>query len=248
MYRKLLIASLPLALLTLVLIPSNAAHATQTTYTTPGSHSWTAPAGVYSVTVELWGAGAGGGGGGGAYSGKNSYSVTPGSSYTVYVGSAAQDSSFVSSSTVLAKGGSIFGTGGQASAGVGDVKYSGGNAGSSGCGGSCWGAGGGGGAGSAGDGGNGFGAGYGIGGSPDGGRGGSGGDDGGDVSCPAPPEDGVAPGGGGGGAASGCGGYGFGAPGQAILTYTPVTFPPPPPRFQLLGGFFRLFGGSLRLR
>jgi hypothetical protein len=101
--------------------------ATTDTYTATGS--WTAPAGVTSVDVEVWGAGGGGGGvsfspkgfggGGGAYSKKNSYAVTPGNSYTVTVGTGGSaaagggstsggnggDSWFSTSGTVLAKGG-----------------------------------------------------------------------------------------------------------------------------------------------
>lgn len=109
------------------------------------SGSWEAPAGVTSVDVECWGAGACGGsgetrkgGGGGAYSKKLSISVTPGNSYTVVVGQSGTpvknaeganggDSYFIDVSTVLAKGGGGNGIGGQASSGVGDIKYSGGN-------------------------------------------------------------------------------------------------------------------------
>jgi len=51
--------------------------------------SWTAPAGVTHVLVEMWGGGAGGGsvdgGGGGAYS-RSMIAVTPGSTYTIIVG------------------------------------------------------------------------------------------------------------------------------------------------------------------
>lgn len=85
-------------------------------YTTPGTYTWVAPAGVTSVSVVAIG---GGGksasvystqGGGGALGYKNNYSVTPGTSYTVVVGSGAYagsctagDSYFVNTSTV--KGG-----------------------------------------------------------------------------------------------------------------------------------------------
>ncbi len=68
--------------------------------TTAGTYSWTCPAGVTSVTVEVWGGGgggggastvtaSGGGGGGGGYS-KGTVSVTPGTVYTnaVVVGAA----------------------------------------------------------------------------------------------------------------------------------------------------------------
>jgi hypothetical protein len=65
-------------------------------FTTPGSNTWTVPAGVTSITVEVWGAGgrggsrtsgsgAYGGGGGGAYS-RRVISVTSGQNYTYEVG------------------------------------------------------------------------------------------------------------------------------------------------------------------
>ena len=68
-----------------------------TVVTLTSSGSWTAPAGVTSVTVEVWGGGGagggqdqgsdgGGGGGGGGYSKKNTVTVIPGNSYTVSVG------------------------------------------------------------------------------------------------------------------------------------------------------------------
>ena len=92
----------------------------------PGSRSWTAPAGVTSITVEVWGAGGGGqgvgvkgesqSGGGGAGGGyvKTTYSVTPGNTYNYKVGSGGsggetskdgEASWFVSASTILAVGG-----------------------------------------------------------------------------------------------------------------------------------------------
>lgn len=105
------------------------------TYSTPGTYSWTAPAGVLAVQVEAWG----GGGGGGAASGANSgggggaggqyalaakVPVVPGNVYTIVVGaggsggtitggsssgngSAGGDSSFGSAGvvSVMAKGG-----------------------------------------------------------------------------------------------------------------------------------------------
>jgi hypothetical protein len=68
----------------------------QTAYTTPGTYSWVAPAGVTSVSVVAVGGGGasenppttGGGGGGLRY--RNNISVTPGASYTVVVGNYAQ--------------------------------------------------------------------------------------------------------------------------------------------------------------
>ena len=98
----------------------------QVAYTTAGTYSWTAPAGVTSVsTVCVGGGGAwcvlsdGAGfkaqwGGGGALAYANSISVTPGSSYTVVVGAVGQsfgatksggDSSFNSTSCKAGGGG-----------------------------------------------------------------------------------------------------------------------------------------------
>lgn len=67
---------------------------TCTTYTTAGTYSWVAPSGVTSVAAVAVGGGGGAGrnhgsgGGGGALRYVNGQSVTPGSSYTVQVGSA----------------------------------------------------------------------------------------------------------------------------------------------------------------
>jgi hypothetical protein len=210
------------------------AFAESTTDTFTSSGTWTAPAGVTSVTAECWGGGGGGGsngntggGGGGAYSEKI-VSVVAGNSYTVTVGTgggggssgdnpgtAGGDSWFISTGTVLAKGGSANGTGGAggaggaASNGVGDTKYSGGN-GASGAGGGA-----GGGAGTAGDGGNASGHTGGSGGANDGGAGGNG---------AATFHDGypgsTIGGGGGGASGSGAGGAG-GARGECRLTYEP---------------------------
>ncbi|GAB5604178.1 DUF6701 domain-containing protein [Sideroxyarcus sp. TK5] len=94
----------------------------------------------------------GGGGGGGAYSRTTSITVVPGTTYTVTVGAAGTagatngtggtggDSWFINTSTILAKGGTggsapvsdeggLAGTGGSATAGVGGIKFSGGNGG-----------------------------------------------------------------------------------------------------------------------
>ena len=61
----------------------------QQAFTTPGTHTWTCPAGVTSVCVVC----IGGGGTGGAYGGsggslayKNNITVTPGQTYTIVVG------------------------------------------------------------------------------------------------------------------------------------------------------------------
>lgn len=136
------------------------------------SGTFTVPAGVTSVDVELWGGGGSGGvavgtagratgGGAGAYSKKENIAVTPLAELTVTVGTggtsvsmnspagsgnstqgnAGNDSWFIDTSTILAKGGGAgqAGTdavapqanGGAAASGVGDTKFSGGNGASS---------------------------------------------------------------------------------------------------------------------
>lgn len=145
-----------LFLLLSVMPASASADATSTVITTTGAGTWVVPDGVSSVTVEVWGGGESGNsdtggqlsgcasGSGGGYS-KATISVTPSDSIPYFIGSggtapsqgssscnsrnAGMDSMFSASSTVLAKGGGTggAGTGGQASSGVGDVKYSGGN-------------------------------------------------------------------------------------------------------------------------
>ena len=93
-------------------------------FTTPGTYSWVAPAGVTSVSVVCVGAGGAGGsnggkgGGGGALGYKNNIAVSPGSNYTVVVGQgggnagsfggggSGTDSYFISAVTVLGGGGS----------------------------------------------------------------------------------------------------------------------------------------------
>ena len=102
----------------------------QQAFTTAGSFSWTAPAGVTSVSVvvvgagggganlELSGSNGGGGGGGGGLGYKNNYTVVPGNTYTVVVGTAGAantgyntnggnggDSYFVNTSTTKGGGG-----------------------------------------------------------------------------------------------------------------------------------------------
>ena len=117
-------------------------------WTTSGTYSWTCPANVNQVSVVCIGGGgrggiqefssAGGAGGGGGLGWKNYITVTPGQSYTVYVGTASQDSYFINTSTVKGgKGGnaedsgtSTF-TGGDGGNYVGDGGGNGGNGGSS---------------------------------------------------------------------------------------------------------------------
>lgn len=97
----------------------------QDAYTSPGTYSWTAPAGVFGVSVVAVGGGSGQktvdfatawGGGGGGTGWKNNIPVTPGLSYTVVVGSgggentAGGDSYFISTSTVRGGGGGRDGT------------------------------------------------------------------------------------------------------------------------------------------
>lgn len=124
------------------------------------SGTWTAPAGVTSVTADVWAGGGGGGqgsgggagaggGGGGAFSEQTNVTVIPGNVYNLTVGQGGigqpfagpvgngADSMFLSSSTVLAKGGSggssgSGSSGGLASGGIGTTKHSGGNGGSDG--------------------------------------------------------------------------------------------------------------------
>ncbi len=203
---------------------------TSQSFVTAGSYSFTVPACVTSAVVECWGAGGGGGGnasmangggggGGGAYS-RSTFTMTPGTVYSVNVGAGGAagvlannggnggDTWFNTNTTILAKGGSqglqqsgstggAGGAGGAASAGIGSVKYSGG-AGATGVT-SSIGTGGGGGA-SAGSGGNGGNAptattGYNAGGTAP-----TGGGAGGSDTYYTPGTAGTAPGGGGGGA------------------------------------------------
>ncbi|MBK8547619.1 MAG: hypothetical protein IPL63_09635 [Saprospiraceae bacterium] len=124
-------------------------------YNVAGSHTFTVPAGVTSITVETWGGGGRGGsrttgtdgtggGGGGAYS-RQVFAVTPGQVLNVNVGAgsssntAAGGDSWVSPGTVttafvLAKGGNSAAsntttgaTGGSSASGIGTIKFSGGN-------------------------------------------------------------------------------------------------------------------------
>lgn len=103
-----------------------------------GLTSWKVPQGCYSALVECVGAsGAPGaaGAGGGAYA-ASTVALVPGSviPFQVGAGNSGMDTWFGSPTTVMAKGGgnaigNAGGIGGQASASVGDVTYSGGNGG-----------------------------------------------------------------------------------------------------------------------
>lgn len=120
------------AALIALLLGAFSAQAATDSYTASGT--WTAPAGVSSVDVEVWGGGGagggnqtnsdgGGGGGGGAYSKTTAIPVTPGNVYTVTVGAGGiggtgtggtgGDSWFINATTIRAKGG----TGGAAPVG-----------------------------------------------------------------------------------------------------------------------------------
>lgn len=110
---------------------------------------WICPQGVYSVVAECWGAGGWGGsknhasdlplagGGGGAYV-RSVLSVVPGTTYSGVVPAFSSfngpDTWFVSSGTLLAKGGkgcptnaNTATTGGLASESIGDIKFNGGS-------------------------------------------------------------------------------------------------------------------------
>lgn len=140
------------------------------TFTTAGTFTWVAPAGVTSVSAVAIGGGANGmecsstrSGGGGGLGYKNNISVTPGTSYTVQVGNiSGNDSFFINTSTVKGgfariAGGTFTGDGGgnggsgrssgsAGGGGAGGYSGNGGDGASSGAGGA--GAGGGGGGGS----------------------------------------------------------------------------------------------------
>lgn len=95
----------------------------QSEYTSPGTYSWTCPAGVTLVSAVCIGGGGGGyhsgdggpGGGGGGLGWKNNISVTPGSTYAVVVGAGGVgndyglvnggDSYFINTSVVKGGGG-----------------------------------------------------------------------------------------------------------------------------------------------
>lgn len=107
----------------------------QSEYTSPGTYTWTAPAGITSVSVVAVGPGAdfsvawrGGGGGGLGY--RNTMAVTPGVGYTVYVGAnsagSAYHSYFVGEEfTVYGYAGQAFYGGGYAGEGGGYGGYGG---------------------------------------------------------------------------------------------------------------------------
>ena len=101
-------------------------------WTTPGTYSWTCPAGVFVVSAVCIGAGGGersGGGGGLGY--KNNIGVTPGQSYAVQVGNNGQNahgeaSFFVDAATVQGQGGTKGGSNGEGGGYTGDGGGNGG--------------------------------------------------------------------------------------------------------------------------
>ncbi|MHA7131283.1 PKD-like domain-containing protein [Algoriphagus namhaensis] len=121
-------------------------------YTTPGNGTFVVPAGVNSITVEVWGAGGSGGtrqgsngaaagGGGGAYS-RSVFTVSEGQIIDFFIGfgslttAPGEDTWFFNNTTLMAKGGNspainatTGATGGSAALGFGTVKFSGGNGG-----------------------------------------------------------------------------------------------------------------------
>jgi hypothetical protein len=143
--RSAILLSASTIALALILSPATARAGTDT-YTVAGSATWTCPPNVDSVIVECWGGGGagggaqrnsgsgsctGGGGAGGAYS-KTTVSVSPGLSYSLYVGEGGLgvpiangnpggNSSFAGSSAI-AKGGA----GGSAGVGAGGTYGAGG--------------------------------------------------------------------------------------------------------------------------
>jgi hypothetical protein len=125
----------------------------QAEFTTPGTYSWTAPAGITSVCAVCIGGGAGGtsnadnwayvylaGGGGGGLGWKNNIPVVPGQTYTVVVGAGGEtpsgggapggDSYFIDRTTVAGFGGSPFTSSNRTNYGGGYVGDGGGNGGS----------------------------------------------------------------------------------------------------------------------
>ena len=141
--------------ITAVVVPTCA------TYTTPGTYSWIAPAGVTSVAALAVGGGgrgycgindsgcycvcgtptyftvtrSGGGGGGGALAYRNAVSVTPGCSYAVVVGGEANSSSVFS---MTAGGGSNSSTTTGGNGGTRSGTFTGGGSGGAGGGGGVW--------------------------------------------------------------------------------------------------------------
>ena len=151
--RLLSAVAMACLLAVLVAAPASAVDAAPT-FITPGTFSWTVPAGVTSISIECWGGGGGGGadssngngaaggGGGGAYAKVYSFAVTASSyNYTVGAagtatnsgGTAGGDSSF-NGTTCVADGGAAGTSGNNGSGGpggtggnsTGDIRVAGG--------------------------------------------------------------------------------------------------------------------------
>ncbi|MBL7905596.1 MAG: DUF11 domain-containing protein [Bacteroidales bacterium] len=263
---SLLIFLLSLFILNIV-SQSSFAQTTSQTFTSGGS--FTVPDGVTSITVECWGGGgagggargnpaAGGGGAGGSYA-KKVIMVTPGTSYTVTVGTggagsnnngaAGNPSWFGTAATVYAQGGAggalassnnsngAGGTG-SAAASIGDLVYQGGSGSTGNYNSGTAGGAGGGGAGTTGAGGNASGGNGGSGGASSGGNGANG-----VGNSTAGGAGSVYGGGGSGGKArsSTDRAGGAGANGAVIITWTPCDFPD---IFDVTGGGSYCSGGS----
>ncbi len=125
---------------------TSSAYADTTTFSNPGTFTWTAPVGITHIDIEAWGGGGGGPfyqkgvrintvtGGGGAYAKTVRQVVTPGTTYTVTVGHGDSElggpSWFGTGGIqfVEAAGGDFF-VGGDAQNSIGTIRYSGGNGG-----------------------------------------------------------------------------------------------------------------------
>lgn len=243
-YRCLPHSSSALTLLFLFFFHVASVQAVTDTFSTAGTSTWTAPAGVTSVMVEAWGGGGAGGGatgnpakGGGGAGGQYASSivtVSSGSNYTIVVGAGGTGNtgngnnggnSTFATTTVVARGGvggtratsssSATGGVGSTASGVGTTVYAGGN-GSDGVGSTGAGGAGGGGAGNNGTGGNATGNTAGTGTANGGGNGGTG-----LTSMAAGNSGSVAGGGGGGGYATNNTDRngGNGASGKVTITY-----------------------------
>jgi len=104
------------------LLPISGARADTVTNAYIASGTWTCPAGVTNVQVEVWGAGGGGGcgwrtagggcfgggGGGGAYARLNAFLSTPGSNYTFTVGLAGTAGTTNGGASTAGNGGATF--------------------------------------------------------------------------------------------------------------------------------------------
>jgi hypothetical protein len=93
----------------------------QQEFTTPGTYSWTAPAGVTSVSVVAIGPGATNGGGGGGLTWANGLGVTPGQSYTVVVGAGGFTSGVPGTFYSSFNGTACVGNGGTSGGGTGGL-------------------------------------------------------------------------------------------------------------------------------